>query len=185
MKTVLVIDGAGHDLEALQKLLLDHGYAACEMSESALQMEEALQQSEKRFRSIFESAPIGMFRSSLDGKLLGVNPVSARMLRYDSPEEMLEAVNRTGVAEPLYPEPGHPSASYPILLPPWHSVPAQNSQSLRRPGISSADNLRLGWQFIPKSENLGCSGFISVLTPMSGQRMKKGFARKRGRRSSK
>lgn len=29
MKTVLVIDGAGHHPEVLQKLLRDHGYAAC------------------------------------------------------------------------------------------------------------------------------------------------------------
>lgn len=99
-----------------------------------------MQRSEKRFRSYFENAPIGMFRSSLDGKLLDVNPAVFRMLGYGSSEEMLQAVNRTGIAEALYPEPGHPSASYSILLTPWHSVPAQNSQFLRRPGAIEGTN---------------------------------------------
>jgi PAS domain S-box-containing protein len=107
MKTVLVVDGSGHDLDALQKLLRDHGYAASAMSQRAWQEKAAEQCLEKRYRSIFENAPIGMFRSSFDGKLLSANPAAARMYKYGSPEEMLEAVNRTSIAEVLYLDPGH------------------------------------------------------------------------------
>jgi PAS domain S-box-containing protein len=54
----------------------------------ARQAEEALQESEERFRTFFESAPIGIYRTTPDGRLLLANPAAIRMLGYDSFEEL-------------------------------------------------------------------------------------------------
>ncbi len=65
--------------------------------------QQALQESEKRFRGIFENAPIGIFQSSLDGKLIRVNPALAHILGYASPDEIISAV--TNIGEQLYVRP--------------------------------------------------------------------------------
>src|SRR5438477_8431066 len=51
--------------------------------------EEALRISEARHRSLVHSAVYGMYRSSVDGKFLDVNPALVRMLGYSSAEELL------------------------------------------------------------------------------------------------
>lgn len=69
------------------------------------QAEEALKKSEQRYRDIIENAPIGIFRSTLEGKFLAANPALARILKYDSPEELIKAINCKNVAEVIYVEP--------------------------------------------------------------------------------
>jgi len=54
--------------------------------------EEALREAEERYRLIFEENSMGISQSSVDGRFLGVNPAFARMLGYDSPEEMIASV---------------------------------------------------------------------------------------------
>ena len=51
--------------------------------------EEALRQSEERYRSLVEGSPYGIFRSSPDGRFLVANPAMVRMLGYDSETELL------------------------------------------------------------------------------------------------
>jgi diguanylate cyclase (GGDEF)-like protein/PAS domain S-box-containing protein len=48
-----------------------------------------LRKAELRYRSMYRNAVQGMFQAELDGKLLRVNPSYARILGYDSTEEML------------------------------------------------------------------------------------------------
>jgi diguanylate cyclase (GGDEF)-like protein/PAS domain S-box-containing protein len=48
-----------------------------------------LRKAEQRYRSMYRNAVQGMFQAELDGKLLRVNPAYARILGYDSTEEML------------------------------------------------------------------------------------------------
>lgn len=62
---------------------------------------QALQKSEEKFRTIFNNAPLGIFRTSFDGRLLEANATLARMLGYDSREELLAAV--TDLARDIYP----------------------------------------------------------------------------------
>jgi PAS domain S-box-containing protein len=50
--------------------------------------QEALQRSEVRYRSQVESAVYGLYRSSIHGKFLDVNPALVQMLGYDTPEEL-------------------------------------------------------------------------------------------------
>jgi PAS domain S-box-containing protein len=50
------------------------------------QMEDALRESEKRFRTIYESAQVGIARVSLDDRILDVNKAYGRILGYSNQE---------------------------------------------------------------------------------------------------
>ncbi len=67
--------------------------------------ETELRESEEHYRNTFTNAPFGVFHSTVKGRLVRANPAYARMMGYDSPQEMIEAVNRGSVAEVLYAEP--------------------------------------------------------------------------------
>jgi diguanylate cyclase (GGDEF)-like protein/PAS domain S-box-containing protein len=66
--------------------------------------EQALRAAEAKYRNLFENALEGIFQSSLDGDLITANPALARMLGYDSPEELMTRVNDPDVD--LYVLPG-------------------------------------------------------------------------------
>jgi PAS domain S-box-containing protein len=67
------------------------------------QAEEALRESEKKYRKIFETAPVGIFQNTPQGRFLSVNPEFARMAGYASPSEMIEQVS--DIATQLYVRP--------------------------------------------------------------------------------
>ncbi len=67
------------------------------------EMEAALRTAEERYRSIFENAVEGIFQSLPAGRFLSVNAALARMLGYETPEEVLE--NITDIASQLYVNP--------------------------------------------------------------------------------
>ena len=48
----------------------------------------ALKEAEQRYRELFEQSPAGLFRTSMKGAILEVNPQLAQMLGYDSPDEL-------------------------------------------------------------------------------------------------
>ncbi len=52
--------------------------------------EEALQESELRFRSLYENATIGIYRTTPDGNILLANPALVKMLGYTSFEKLAE-----------------------------------------------------------------------------------------------
>jgi PAS domain S-box-containing protein len=58
--------------------------------------EDALRQSEERYRTIFENAPLGLFRSTFDGRFLEVNPALAQMLGYESSEAVIKEIQDIG-----------------------------------------------------------------------------------------
>jgi PAS domain S-box-containing protein len=51
--------------------------------------EQALRRSEARYRSLVQSSVYGIYRSSLEGRFLDVNPALITMLGYGSAEEVL------------------------------------------------------------------------------------------------
>ncbi len=53
-----------------------------------LYAEIALKEAEERFRGIFENTVIGIYRTSVDGKILLANPALIKMLGYNSFEEL-------------------------------------------------------------------------------------------------
>ena len=68
------------------------------------QAEETLRRAEEQYRTLVEGAPVGIFRSTLEGRFLAANPCLARIFGYDSPEELMTQV--TDIAQQLYAEPG-------------------------------------------------------------------------------
>ena len=46
--------------------------------------QRAIAEAERRYRELFESSPAGLFRTSLDGRIMEVNPVMAGILGYES-----------------------------------------------------------------------------------------------------
>lgn len=81
-------------------------YIANDISER-VKAQNALQEAEARYRSIFENAAEGIFQITPQGRYLSVNPALARMYGYESPEVLIERlpniqqlyVNPTGWAE--------------------------------------------------------------------------------------
>ena len=66
--------------------------------------EEALRESEEKYRKIFEGATEGIFQSTPRGTYLSMNPAFARMFGFDSPKEMIDIVKNSGFD--LYANPG-------------------------------------------------------------------------------
>ncbi len=65
---------------------------------------DALSQSEERYRSLFLNAIEGIFQTTLDGRLIMVNPSLARMLGYDSPRHTMESITDIASQVYVYPE---------------------------------------------------------------------------------
>jgi len=51
----------------------------------------SLEESEKKYRSLYENALEGIYQSAADGKLIGANPSLAKIMGFDSPDEMIES----------------------------------------------------------------------------------------------
>jgi PAS domain S-box-containing protein len=54
--------------------------------------EEALKNSEAKYRDIFENAIEGIYQATMEGKFITANAAFARMTGYDSPEELIESI---------------------------------------------------------------------------------------------
>lgn len=69
----------------------------------AKRTEKALVQSEEKYRAIFNNSPIGIFRTSYDGRFLEANPTLAHMLGYRDRDELLSSVEHLETG--IYPHP--------------------------------------------------------------------------------
>jgi diguanylate cyclase (GGDEF)-like protein/PAS domain S-box-containing protein len=67
------------------------------------QAEEALRQAEEKYRVIFEDAVVAIFQSTPDGRYITANPAMARMLGYDSPQELVASI--TDISRQVYVDP--------------------------------------------------------------------------------
>ncbi len=65
--------------------------------------ETALQESEERFRSLFENATVGIYRTTPAGQILVANPALVKMLGYESQEELVKRNLEDQGFEPTYP----------------------------------------------------------------------------------
>ena len=74
--------------------------SALENTSSYTQVREA----EEKHRSIFENATEGIFQTTPEGKFITANPELARMLDYESPQELIAGL--TDIEKQLYVEPG-------------------------------------------------------------------------------
>ncbi|MBU1221472.1 PAS domain S-box protein [Myxococcota bacterium] len=63
----------------------------------------ALRISEEKYRAFFENSPVGIFRTTVEGRLLDANPALARMLGWENPQEFINNVNN--IREDIYADP--------------------------------------------------------------------------------
>ena len=84
-------------------LILWSGRLLDRMDDKNRQAEEALRQTEEKYRGIFDNAAEGIYQTSLSGSLVTANPALARMFGYDSPDQMISSV--TDVGRQLYADP--------------------------------------------------------------------------------
>ena len=54
------------------------------------QAEEALRESEERYRNLFERVPVGLYRTTISGQVLDANPAQVHMLGYTDLESVLK-----------------------------------------------------------------------------------------------
>ena len=73
-----------------------------------IQASLALQQSEAKYRGLFENSLVGLFRISADGQSFSVNSTLARMYGYASPEEMQHQVG--DISTQIYADPAQREA---------------------------------------------------------------------------
>jgi PAS domain S-box-containing protein len=66
-------------------------------------IEEALRASEERYRKIVDHAPIGIFRSTVEGRFLTMNAKGAAMFGFASPEEMTSSI--TDISNTIFARP--------------------------------------------------------------------------------
>ncbi len=67
------------------------------------QAEEEAIKTERKYRNIFENATQGIFQTSPEGRIMTANPALARILGYDSPEDV--KTNITNIREQIYVDP--------------------------------------------------------------------------------
>ena len=88
-------------LGQMKALTILAGTAAAALESASLHTQ--VRSAEENYRSIFENAVEGIFQSTPEGRFITVNPAFARILGYDSREEMMRAV--TDIAHQLYVDP--------------------------------------------------------------------------------
>lgn len=66
-------------------------------------VEEALRQTEEKYRSIFENAVEGIFQTTLEGQYISANPALAQIYGYQSPEELIQSIS--DISRQLYVNP--------------------------------------------------------------------------------
>lgn len=67
----------------------------------SIQAESALKESEKKYRNLVDNSIIGVYRTTIDGKLLYVNNALADILDYESPAEMMKIPVINAYKDPL------------------------------------------------------------------------------------
>jgi PAS domain S-box-containing protein len=100
-------DGTKLDIEASVAHITYRGRPASlaylrDVTERKL-VETELKRSEKKYRKIFENAMEGIFQTAPEGRFLNANPALARVLGYESPEELMDKI--TDIEHQLYASP--------------------------------------------------------------------------------
>lgn len=88
----------------LNAVFLPNGqiFASCRDITERTKINEALQESEFRFRRLYENAKIGLYRTTLQGDILLANKEMVRMLGYPTVEQLMERNLNNPGSEPSY-----------------------------------------------------------------------------------
>lgn len=74
-----------------------------ENREEKRRAEEALREAEEQYRSLFENSVEGIFQTTVEGRIKTANPALARILGYDTPQELISSI--TNLASQVYADP--------------------------------------------------------------------------------
>jgi PAS domain S-box-containing protein len=108
---------------------LAFGIMALRMRAERKEAEEALKESEQRFRTLFENVPVGVYNTAPDGRIMAANPTLVKMLGYSSFEELAKRdLDKAGF------EPHHPRADFKRLMERDGSVNGLEGRWLRKDG---------------------------------------------------
>lgn len=69
-----------------------------------IRIENKLRESEEKYRDIFENSVEGIFQTTPAGNLISANPALARILGYDSPEQITSVLNNLSTQLYVHPE---------------------------------------------------------------------------------
>jgi PAS domain S-box-containing protein len=101
-------DGTEFSVEVVSKTIQVDGqpyiYSSSRDITERKRLEEALRETERRYRDLFENANMAIFKSTVEGKAVTVNPAFARIFGYASPEEFMALVKN--VVSDLFADPG-------------------------------------------------------------------------------
>ena len=125
------------------------------------QMEQALRDSEKKYRMLYEGAGIGIFHSTFEGKFLDVNPCLAKMLGYETPEEVIDSIYN--IAEQIYAEPRDRDKVLDQLLTEGETIKVEN-RYIRKDGTQWDAYLHLRYVLDSKGEPMYLEGFVEDIT---------------------
>jgi two-component system, NarL family, sensor histidine kinase UhpB len=109
---VAAMKAGAHDYLMKDNLARLNSAIERELREAGVRRER--RQAEEKYRSIFENAVEGIFQTTVDGRFLTANPAMARMLGYETPEELLGAIS--SIRDQLYVEPGRREDFYQLAL---------------------------------------------------------------------
>ena len=121
--------------------------------------EDALRESEGRFRGLFDNVVEGVYQVTLDGYLLSANPALISMLGYAS----LEELRAIGSTDQLYPDPARRQALIEKIKREGKLVEAEY-QLRRRDGtvITITENARLNYD--ERGQPIGFEGTLTDIT---------------------
>jgi PAS domain S-box-containing protein len=123
--------------------------------------EKSLRKAEQKYRAIFDGALEGIYETSPQGQSLTANPALARMLGYDSPDDVTSAI--TDSAKQVWVNPSE-RAEYIRLLEKQDVVRGFECQFRRKDGTKIWVSLNTRRVFGPDGKTLFYSGFIEDIT---------------------
>ncbi len=123
--------------------------------------EEALSESEKRFRSIFETSGMGIFESTVDGHLININSAYARMFGFETPQHALR--NITTIAESTYVHPQKRMQFINFVLE-HPGMASFENEYRRRDGTTFIGELKIQAMQSAENQNTYIFGYVGDIT---------------------
>ena len=123
--------------------------------------EESLARAEEKYRSIFENAMEGIYQTTLEGRCINANPALAKILGYDSPEELMNTI--TDISSQLYVNPEH-RAELLRLIEQYGSAGEFETQYFRKDGNIAWVSLNMHAVYDPSEKVAYLEGTVQDIT---------------------
>lgn len=121
----------------------------------------ALKKSEEKYRKLHEDAAIGIFHSTFDGRFLDVNPALAKMLGYETPQEVVDSIY--SISEQIYVDPQARDEAAAQSLAKGETVKEEN-RCRRKDGSEWIAYFHLRYVFDLNGQPIFLEGFVEDIT---------------------